>query len=167
MVAGSFNDDGSLAITDPEFMEAFRFYTDLYKKGIAVMPSDVGATRTGRLRSGQSGHGHGRWLAIPTLFSNYPDLDWSAVELPMGPKGRGNISFTVSYSIPKTTKHPEAAWKLIEYLSGKENQIRILTSGHVLPSMTELFEHPHFADAPESRAVMAGVPYSRPNPYGR
>ncbi len=162
------NDDGSLAITDPEFMEAFGFYTDLYKKGIAVMPSDVGATRErdafgqGRVAMAMEGG----W-AIPTLFSNYPDLDWSAVELPMGPKGRGNISFTVSYSIPKTTKHPEAAWKLIEYLSGKENQIRILTSGHVLPSMTELFEHPHFADAPESRAVMAGVPYSRPNQYGR
>lgn len=162
------NEDGSLAITEPAFVEAFKFYTDLHKKGIAVMPSDVGTTRErdafgqGRVAMAMEGG----W-AIPTLFSNYPDLDWSAVELPMGPEGRGNISFTVSYSIPKTTKHPEAAWQLIQYLSGHENQIRILESGHVLPSITELFDHPHFDDATESRAVMAGVPYSKPNQYGR
>ncbi len=160
-------EDGKLAFTEPEFVEAFRWYTDLYKKGIGVLPSDVGASRE------RDAFGQGRvamaveggW-AIPTLFSNYPDLNWGAAELPQGPVGRGNTAFTVSYSIPKTTKNPDAAWKLIEYLTGEDNQIRVITSGHVLPSMTALFEHPHFADKAESQAVLNGVAYAVANQYG-
>ena len=61
----------------------------------------------------------GGW-AIPTLFSNYPDLDWSAVELPMGPKGQGEYFLHSIVFHPQDNKASRGSLKLIEYLSVKK-----------------------------------------------
>ncbi|MEO0471107.1 MAG: sugar ABC transporter substrate-binding protein [Bacteroidota bacterium] len=41
---GEFHDaEGNLKLTEPAFIEALEFYIDLYKEGIATIPSDQGA----------------------------------------------------------------------------------------------------------------------------
>ena len=82
---------------------------------------------------------------------------------PAGPKGEGNLIFTVAYVISKNCKNPEAAWEVINYLTGIENQTTALRTGFALPSRKALLDDPYFEEHPVSatifRAAEIGTPF--------
>ena len=75
---------------------------------------------------------------------------------PAGPKGEGNLIFTVAYVISKNCKNPEAAWEVINYLTGIENQTTVLRTSFALPSRKALLDDPYFEEHP-----VAGLPGGR------
>ncbi|MGY4706144.1 ABC transporter substrate-binding protein [Candidatus Bipolaricaulota sp. J31] len=65
-----------------------------------------------------------------------PD-DFIAIPSPAGPFGRGFISVLAGLAIPETSPDPEAAAKLIEYLTTPEAQVKILQGVGFFPVVAE------------------------------
>jgi len=65
-----------------------------------------------------------------------PD-DFIAIPSPAGPAGRGFITVLAGLAIPKTSPDPDAAAKLIEYLTTPEVQVKILQGVGFFPVVAE------------------------------
>lgn len=63
--------------------------------------------------------------------------DFIAIPSPAGPAGRGFISVLAGLAIPETSPNPEAAAKLIEYLTSPEVQVKILQGVGFFPAVAE------------------------------
>jgi len=143
----------------PVVKETLKWWVELYTKGkierekkgltpYVVSPADVGAGWFGdAFGSGKVAMVlSGNWI-IPFLNYTYPDFkygrDWDVAPVPRGPKGRATMAFTVCLGINAKTKHPEAAWKLVKFLIGKEGQEKLVVEmGHTLPSIKALAKSP-------------------------
>jgi len=151
----------------PEAAEAARFYTSFRAERIGSIPADVGVDWQGTA----FGQGklamvfEGGWL-IPYLREQFPNLQWGATFPPAGPKGRGNLIFTVAYVISSNSKNPEAAWKTVECLTSEESQKVVLSSGFALPSLAKLSEDEYFKTRPESLVIFKGAEFGTPFVWG-
>ena len=161
-------DDFSDTLLDsPEAIEAAEFYTSFYFDGSGALPSDVGEGWQGTA----FGKGNfamvyeGGWL-IPYLNEQFPDLNYGAVLPPKGPAGYGNLIFTVAYVISQNSEHPEAAWRVIDFLTNEASQTTVLESGFALPSRAALIDSPYFEDHPVSATIFRGAEGATPFMWG-
>jgi multiple sugar transport system substrate-binding protein len=108
----------SRSMTTSAVRGAATFYTGLWKSGLAKRPVDVGASWNGEgFANGKCAIAfEGPWM-LPTVKQS-PKIHYRAAPLPKN-KTRGNLAFTVSYSIGKDSKHKSLAWTLLTYLTGK------------------------------------------------
>lgn len=102
---------------------------------------------TGRLATLISG----RWM-VP-LFRN-AEFEWDVVPVPVSPVTRepAGWSGSVGLAISPACRYKEAAWKLIEFLSGPEGQAVQARTGFQIPnqkslSRTEVFLQPNLRPA--------------------
>ncbi|HEY9898662.1 MAG TPA: ABC transporter substrate-binding protein [Pantanalinema sp.] len=156
--------DGACAIASPQGVQALTYYAALRRTDrSAIFPSEVGASWTGDAfgRAQAAMVFEGSWLT-PYLEESFPRLDYGLTQLPRGPAGRSNFLFTVAYVIPQSAKHPEAAWKLIAYLTNEASQERITFA---LPSRKAVSER-FVAKHPEYRAILSAAAYARPYAFG-
>jgi len=73
---------------------------------------------------------------IKDAITTKPD-QFTVIPVPRGPKGRGFILVVVGLAIPKDAPDPDAAWKLIDYLTTPEVQVKILENVGFFPSTNE------------------------------
>jgi len=59
------------------------------------------------------------------------------VPVPQGPKGRGFILVVAGLAIPKNAPNPQAAWKLIDYLTQPSTQVEVLKKTGFFPTVQE------------------------------
>jgi len=98
----------------------------------------------------------GGWL-IPYLKQQFPNINYGVVTPPAGPKGEGNLIFTVAYVISKNSKNPEAAWRVINYLTSEAAQKEVMESGFALPTRLSLQESDYLKTNPASAAIFRGA----------
>lgn len=140
---GSVTDDAftKMTINSPEAEAAMEFYTGLYLDGLAKTPADLGVGWAGEA----FGKGlvamafEGNWIE-PYLKDQFPDLKHKAVELPAGPAGKATMAFTVCYAVPMKAKNPDAAIKLVDYLTGAEGMKAWTDLGLAMPTRASLRE---------------------------
>ncbi len=161
-------DDFSDTLLDsPEAIAAAEFYTGFRADKSGALPADVGEGWQGTA----FGKGNfamvyeGGWL-IPYLREQFPNTKYGVVTPPAGPKGEGNLVFTVAYVIAKNSKNPEAAWEVINFLTSEASQITVLESGFALPSRASLEKHPYFESHPDSAAIFRGAKFATPFMWG-
>ncbi|MGQ9700641.1 MAG: ABC transporter substrate-binding protein [Candidatus Bipolaricaulaceae bacterium] len=154
-------------LDSPEAIEAAKFYTSFRAEGIGAIPADVGVGWQGEAfaKGNFAMVLEGGWL-IPYLTKNFPEVEFGAVTPPAGPKGEGNLIFTVAYVISKNCKNPEAAWEVINYLTSLENQTTVLHSGFALPSRKALLEDPYLKENPVVAAIFRGAKFATPFMWG-
>ena len=119
------------AIGQPGFKEALTFYLNLFKQGYAKTPSQLGVDWNGKALGEKKVAiiFEGGWLD-PYMKGTFPTVNYKWVEMPAGTAGKSTLGFTVSYSIGKDSPHPDAAWLLLTYLTGKDG-MTIWTNGGV------------------------------------
>jgi multiple sugar transport system substrate-binding protein len=128
--------DGSKIVIDsPAAKTALDYYYGLYKDGLATTPADAGATWPGdALAKGLASIVfEGNWF-FPFQATSAPDLKVGIAEMPAGPAGKADLAFTVSYSAYVGTKNPDAAWTLINYLTGPLGMKKVTDLGLAMPS---------------------------------
>ncbi len=82
------------------------------------------------------------WIAwdhtarIKDAIVQKPD-QFVVVPVPAGPKGRGFILVIAGLAIPKDAPNQDAAWKLIEYLTRPETQVKVLENVGFFPTVKE------------------------------
>ncbi len=132
-------DGSSIVIDSPEAATALDFYYGMYKDGIATTPADTGAGWPGDALAKDFGDlvFEGNWV-FPFLKENAPDLDFGISEMPDGPSGKATLAFTVSFSAYAETKQPDAAWTVINYLTGAEGMGKWTSLGLAMPARTGL-----------------------------
>ena len=146
------------AFHGPEFRRAFGFYLDLYRENLAPPVSNnevanlyqefergyfamyiTGPWNLGEFRRRLPQHLQGQWTTAPL-----PGPSGAASGLSMA-GGSSLVLFRAS-------KHQQAAWSLVEFLSRPEQQARFYRLCGDLPARTEAWQDSALASDPELRA---------------
>lgn len=134
------------AFSDPEFMRAFEFYLSLYRDGLAPVYGNTDIANvfqeferglfvfyiTGPWNIGEFGR------RLPADLQD----DWATAPLP-GPTGAESGLSTAGGSslvLFEESEHPAESWKLIEFLSRPEIQVRFYQETGDLPARVESWQ---------------------------
>ncbi|MGH2542570.1 MAG: extracellular solute-binding protein, partial [Ardenticatenaceae bacterium] len=161
------SEDGSqIVFNSPEAETALDFYYGLYRDGIAATPADTGAQWPGDALAKRLGSivFEGNWV-FPFLEENAPDLEFGIAEMPEGPAGKATLAFTVSFSSFVDTASPDAAWSVINYLTGPEGMGTWTSLGLAMPARRDLSESWQ-EQFPARQPFIAGGEYAREWQFG-
>lgn len=161
---------------DPAFIEknaeAIQFLSDLiWKEGVAPKPQVTGDMGfSDMFKTGKIGMCiYGRWMCMDFKNIDPKNFEWDVAVLPKKLR-RASTLAVVCYAIAAQTKHPEASWQLIKFLTGTEGQIAVAESGHAIPSRKSVASSKHFLEAKvipqkiNARVFLESVDYARPVP---
>ncbi|MBN1486228.1 MAG: extracellular solute-binding protein, partial [Anaerolineae bacterium] len=134
----AFSNGGAYATEDyatatldtPEVKEMAQFIFDMYDEGSLVQASDVGASWCGEA-IGKELVGmtlEGGWM-VNSMRRDYPDVEWGAALVPQGSKTRADVIFTNAIGVNAATKYPKAAAAFAMFVTGRENQAKIVETG--------------------------------------
>jgi multiple sugar transport system substrate-binding protein len=152
-------DDGRYgAFSDPAFRRGFELYVELFREGLAppnttqTFPNIYQAFAAGNI----SVYLTGPWN-IGEFGRRLPeDLQehWATAPLPSlhGDAPGLSVAGGSSLVVFEASKHKEAAWKLLEYLSAPERQVRFYELTGDLPPRRSAWTHPSLADNAHARA---------------
>jgi multiple sugar transport system substrate-binding protein len=165
-------DSRGKTVLDERFRRAFDFYTGLVKSGAAVMAADAGQSWSGGcLASERAAIAiEGAWI-ISALRDSAPNMSLGTVRMPKDPESgkRGNIVFTVGWTVNAASKVRKAAAKLAELLTTEEAQQWVLEQGLALPSRTALADNPWLrggqSEQITSRVLLEGLSDDHVTPY--
>ncbi|WP_078409930.1 ABC transporter substrate-binding protein [Priestia abyssalis] len=159
---GQVMTDNKASFASKEVTEGLQSILDMrLKDKSAAQPNEVGAD-SGIEMFGQGKAAmvlEGNW-AIPYLGDTFPNISYGTAEVPTVAGKKDTMAFTVAYVMNKETKHKEAAWRLIEYLTGKEGMKTWTSKGYALPTRKSVAKELEFADDPLRGALVAGASYA-------
>jgi multiple sugar transport system substrate-binding protein len=162
------SDGKSAAFNDSTAVQAMDFYTSFRKNNTGAMPKDIGAGWNGEAFGKQQAAMalEGGWL-IPYLAQTYPNVQYGIAPLPMAPNGkRGNLLYTNAWGAYAQTSHPDAAWKLVQYMTGADYQQQVLRNGFALPTIKSLTNDSYFGQNPGFKTLLDGAQYGTADFYG-
>jgi multiple sugar transport system substrate-binding protein len=152
------DDDTRGDFSGPEYRRAAAFYMDLFARGLA--PNLPGASIANRYQEFERGT-FSMYISGPWDLGEFgrrlpPEMQsaWTTAPLP-GPEGRADGVSTAGGSslvLFRTSRHPDAAWRLIEFLSRPEQQIRFARLTGDLPARRESWKDTTLARDPKVRA---------------
>lgn len=151
-----------MTINSPEAQEAINFYVNLVLDGYAAVPANLDSGWPGEA----FGKGRaamvveGNWI-VPFLADQFPDIQYAVSELPSGPGGQATMAFTVCYGVPSNGTHTEAAFELVNYLTGSEGMKMWTDLGLAMPTRQSLAEG-WLAQFPDLQPFLAGADYAHP-----
>jgi multiple sugar transport system substrate-binding protein len=101
----------------------------------------------------------GNWIR-GAMKSDYPNVKYTVVELPEGPKGKGTLQFTQCWGIAAQSKAQAQALDLVKSLTTVEQQMAFADAFGVMPSRQAAADQ-YKAKYPEDAAFIAGGTYGR------
>ncbi|MFN8631087.1 MAG: sugar ABC transporter substrate-binding protein [Chloroflexota bacterium] len=135
------SDDGKTATIDSDASKAaVQWYLDLFKNGLAMTASDLGAGWCGEALGKKSSAiiFEGGWLD-PYMKSTYPDIKYTWTQVPTGSSGSPvTISYTAAYAIGADSKNKDGAWVALQYLTGKDGMTSWTSTGVALPARKDV-----------------------------
>jgi len=157
--AGLLRDgDGRGDFASPPFREAFDWYLEVFRQGLAPRG---GEARAGNLYRDFAAGRFAMLITGPWNLGEFarrlpPELEsaWATAPLPapgedgVGPSIAGGASLVVARSSPRA----DLAWKLVEYLSEPEQQIELYRLAGDLPSRRSAWQRAGLTDDPRVRA---------------
>jgi multiple sugar transport system substrate-binding protein len=151
-------EDGSAAAIDSaESTAAVQWYLDLIKNGQGMTPTQLGDGWCGEaLGKGDVAIAfEGGWLK-GAMDNDFPDINWDFAEMPAGSAGQATITYTAAYSINPESENKDAAWVVLQYLTGPEGMQKWTEGGIAIPSRDDV-------PTPEGfEVIVAGADYARP-----
>ncbi len=160
------------AINSPEAKEAVKFWVELYTVH-GVIPPGVTDMSPGKVRDQFAAEKIAMKITsawnLPIVKTIRPDLPWEEiigvapvpVKAGLDPEYR-TTAFLSYYAMNRNTKHPEAAWRLLKFLTSKEAQEKWFRDAYVLSARRDVSEEytPLLAD-PYARAIAAELPQAK------
>jgi multiple sugar transport system substrate-binding protein len=155
------NDDGSADVDTPANVEALTYVKDLLSSGAAAFPSDLGAGWGGEaFGTGAAAMTiEGNWIT-GTLANDYPDVDYTVVELPAGSAGQGTLQFTNCWGVAADSANKQAAIDLVKHLVSDDQQMAFAKGFGVMPSVQSVADQWQ-QEFPEQAPFLAGADYAQ------
>jgi multiple sugar transport system substrate-binding protein len=155
------NDKQSFALDQPEACQGLQFYADLRNKHhVAPRAAEAGNNTMAQLfmQERVAMFISGRWN-VPR-FREDIKFNWDIARFPAGDAGSIVGIDGSGWAISKKSQHPDAAWKLIEYLASEESISRFTQTGLIVPARkdvaySDIFLHP--ALPPESAEIFLTI----------
>jgi multiple sugar transport system substrate-binding protein len=148
------------AFSAPEFARAFDFYLQLFREGLAP---PLGLHEVANVYQEFARGFIAMWITGPWNMAEFKRRlpverldDWATAPLP-GPHGAASgLSYAggASLVIFRNSRHPAAAWKVIEYLSRPEQQQRFYELTGSLPAVAAAWPLARLSDDPHARAFL-------------
>ena len=158
------------AFSEPPYRRAADFYLGLFRDGLA--PNVPGAGIANRYQEFERGT-FGMYISGPWDVGEFrrrlsPALqgDWATAPLP-GPDGPEHGYSTAGGSslvILRTSRHPDEAWRLIEFLSRPEQQVRFARLTGDFPARREAWRDTSLTNDPHTRAFAIQLQRAVPTP---
>ncbi|QBD81447.1 ABC transporter substrate-binding protein [Ktedonosporobacter rubrisoli] len=163
------NTDGTQAAFNSQAgVDSLNYYVGFRKDGSCVQPTDVSAGWAGDAFGKQRAALaiEGPWL-IPYMSQNFSSVQYGIAPLPVSPKNkRADLIFTNAWAAYAGTRHPEAAWELIKYMTGQEVQGSQLHAGFALPSLKSLANDAYFTQNPGFKVLFDAATYGYADNFG-
>ena len=162
--------DGKKAVfNDAKGVQSATWYTAFEKNKTGVMPGDVGAGWNGDAFGKQrvAMTFEGGWM-IPFMTSSFSSIQYGIAPMPKAPNGqRGDLLFTNAWGAYSGTQHADAAWKLIQWMTGKTVQTNVLHAGFALPTIQSLVNDPFLDSQPNVKTLLQNASYGHSWFYGQ
>lgn len=153
------NEDGTkFRLHEPAGVEAVQWLADLHiVEGIAT------SNWADRFATGRSAMEIVNFWQI--LGNRTNPFSWDAYALPSGPAGKVLRTATGGHGIMRGTSNPDAAWKLLKFLSSTESQAALAQLGAIIPARRSAATAPEFLDGPPANriAFIEAIAYGRPD----
>lgn len=122
-------------------VEALDFLKKLLSDGSLTFAADLGEGDGGAaLGTGKAAMTvEGNWVT-GELKNDYPDVKYTVVPLPAGPKSQGTLQFSNCWGIAADSSNQAAALKLVEKLTSTSDQLAFSKAFGVLPSIKSAAE---------------------------
>ena len=173
MQAGStlLDDEGRYGVfSGAAFRRGFEFYVGLFRAGLAPTLGNVDIANVFQefARGRFAMYITGPWnlgefqRRLPAEMQD----QWSTAPLP-GPEGGASgvsLASGASLSVFKASRHKEAAWRLIDYLSTSEQQERFHRLTGDLPARIDTWQRTGLSSEPKARAFWLQLHRVRPVP---
>jgi multiple sugar transport system substrate-binding protein len=146
------------AFSAPRFRDAFHFYYDIFERGLAP---PVGNNEIANLYQEFAKGLFAMYITGPWNLSEFQhrlpeELQdaWGTAPLPGPLPGHPGVSLAggASLVVFKRSRHGDAAWKLVEFLSRPENQLRFYELSGDLPAKLEAWKDGGLAEGEKTRA---------------
>jgi multiple sugar transport system substrate-binding protein len=151
---------------DPEFRRGFEFYVSLFREGLAPRVSSTEVSN----RYQEFARGNiGMVITGPWEIGEFRDripagVPWATAPLP-GPDGPGtSTAGGSSLVLFRGSQRRDAAWKLVEFLSAPEQQVRFSELTGDLPARRGAWTSPKLVGDPHVRAFREQLERVRPLP---
>jgi putative chitobiose transport system substrate-binding protein len=149
--------DGKAGFNSPQGKAAFKYWVDLYQKGL--LPKEV-LTQGHRRAIDLYQAGETTFLAsgpefMKTIAQNAPAIAKVSATAPQitGDTGKKNVA-VMNVVIPRNTKHPDAALKFALFLTNDRNQLAFAKQANVLPSTKKALSDSYFKDVPPNATTI-------------
>ena len=109
----------------PDTTTAGQYGLDLFQAGIAAMTPI------------------GHWVVPGYAASNFK---WDVAPMPTGPAGQATSVNSAGFVMAKDSKHPDEAWKFIEYVLSPAGQTALAELGLAIPVLKPIAESPVFLE---------------------
>ncbi|MBN1284354.1 MAG: ABC transporter substrate-binding protein [Anaerolineae bacterium] len=151
-----------MTINSPEALEALEFYTNLILDGYGGTPSELDSGWPGEAFGKEKAAiaVEGNWT-VPFMADNFPDVNYGVVELPEGPGGKATMAFTVCYAVAAESDNQEAAWTLVNWLTGPDGMKQWTDLGLAMPTRASLRDS-WLEQFPNLEPFLAGAAYAHP-----
>jgi multiple sugar transport system substrate-binding protein len=146
------------AFSGPEFRAAFDFFVGLFRDGLAPPVSNTEVANV--YQEFERGY-IAMWITGPWNLGEFrrrlppaaQDLWWTApLPGPSGPASGVSMAGGSSLVLFRSSKHPDAAWKLIEFLSRPDQQARFFRLCGSFPARVEAWRDSAIRAEPCARA---------------
>jgi multiple sugar transport system substrate-binding protein len=160
------------AVREPEFRKAFEFYVGLFKSGYAPVANNV------QIANVFQPFAQGEFAMYITGPWNLGEFrrrlprslegKWGTSPLPAPDPNNGNPGVSLaggsSLVLFRNSKRKDLSWKLIEYLSRPEQQIRFFSASGDLPARVEAWQNPSLMKDELAQAFYVQLKFVRPCP---
>lgn len=162
----------TIFIADARAQQALSYYKDLAAKH-HIAPAHVRLSNDYEDQLQRFGRGalammvNGPWASSAVLklpaFSTPANL--GVAPLPRGPSGRPTAPLSGhGYVVTRCSKHPDAAWKLVQALAGVQAQARFAAEAGLLPALGAAYDDPRVRKAPLIGAYKKALEHARTRP---
>ena len=149
-------------INSPQNRVTLNTYLGWLRSGLGQTPAQLGVGWCGEAIGKEKAAivFEGNWI-YGYLQKDFPNVRFAVYPMVRTAKGRGNLGFTVSYSMGKDSQNKKAAWQLLRFLVGKQGQSVWVKNSGYLPGRNDV-------TAPPGRAnFLREAPFSEPRQFAR
>lgn len=151
----------------PAAEDALQFYADLQQRhGVAPGEKHTGNAPMAQLfaQGKIAMFVSGRW-SVPGFRKNL-DFDWDVLPFPRGASGSVVDVDASGWAVSATSRKPEEAWALVEFLASRHASEAFSAGGLIVPARRDVAESPAYLATDErphgARAFVAAIATGRP-----
>ena len=82
----------------------------------------------------------GNWIR-GAMTNDYPDINYTVIELPEGPAGRGSMAFTQCWGVAAASDQQDAGVDFVNFMTAVEQQVALANAFGVMPSRASAARH--------------------------